>query len=268
MTRFKHTRDEEVFRRQVRVALIGAGGTGSMVLSGLVRLHSAMVALGHPGVDVTVWDPDDVSDANIGRQLFYRADIGTNKAFALVNRINLCFGLEWEAEQTVFSRGSGWGDHYGVFIVCVDSRKARKETLAQIKDSYRFGNFYLIDCGNTDRSGQVLMGHNGSENMPMPYEILPELVSDEPEEDKPSCSLAEALESQDLFVNQFIATHALQLLWQIFRHGGSDINGYYINLVSGKVTPSKIQKAEKKRKKESEKPMCSRGRMMANGGGR
>ena len=66
--------------RQVSIALIGVGGTGSLVLSGLVRLNHAIRQLGHPGIEVNVYDPDFVTEANIGRQLFTTDEIGQNKA--------------------------------------------------------------------------------------------------------------------------------------------------------------------------------------------
>ena len=69
----KHTVKSGFHTHPVRINLIGVGGGGSLVLSGLVRLHLAMKSLGHPyGLDVEVWDPDRVSSANIGRQLFCR----------------------------------------------------------------------------------------------------------------------------------------------------------------------------------------------------
>lgn len=61
------------------------------------------------------------------------------------------------------------------------------------------------------------------------------------EDNTPSCSLAEALEKQDLFINQGVATFALQLLWQFIREGGLNIHGYFINLETGKVTPLPIK---------------------------
>ena len=48
----------------------------------------ALQALGHPGLHVTVFDPDTVTEANIGRQLFSGSELGLNKAAALATRIN------------------------------------------------------------------------------------------------------------------------------------------------------------------------------------
>jgi PRTRC genetic system ThiF family protein len=83
-----------LLERPIRVLLIGAGGTGGEMLDRLIRLHFGLVRTGHPGgLDVTLWDGDTVSDANIGRQRFAPCDIGYNKADLLIHRANLAFGL-------------------------------------------------------------------------------------------------------------------------------------------------------------------------------
>ena len=87
-----HQIHPQLLNRQVQVAVIGAGGTGSQLMNNLVRLHLALIALGHPGgLHVTLWDDDIVSAANVGRQSFYPGDIGSPKASTIVNRINMAF---------------------------------------------------------------------------------------------------------------------------------------------------------------------------------
>ena len=83
----------------VTVNVIGAGGTGSQVLTCLARLDTALRGLGHPGLFVTVYDSDTVTEANIGRQLFSPSDTGLNKAQCLVTRVNNFFGNGWRAGQ-------------------------------------------------------------------------------------------------------------------------------------------------------------------------
>ena len=80
-------------RHPVTVFVIRAGGTGSQVITNLARMSMALQALGHPGLHVTVFDPDTVSQANIGRQLFSETELGLNKAVSLVTRINCFFGF-------------------------------------------------------------------------------------------------------------------------------------------------------------------------------
>ena len=86
----------------VTVNLIGAGGTGSQELTCLARLDTALRGLGHPGLFVTLYDPDTVTEANIGRQLFGPSDLGQNKAQCLVTRINNFFGNDWKAQADIY----------------------------------------------------------------------------------------------------------------------------------------------------------------------
>lgn len=234
----KHLTASGFHSSSVRIDLVGCGGTGSQVLSGLARLHLAMLNLGHPhGLDVTAWDPDRVSRSNVGRQLFTEPEIGLFKAECLIHRLNLHFGLEWEAENRKYCPSSY--RHPTIIIACVDSRASRAEinTLLPVERS----GPYLIDAGNDRVSGQVVLG-NGSAGLPYPYRAFPELIDTTlPEDNRPSCSLAESLEHQGLFINQWIASGALELIWQLFRKGGFDYRGFFINLDSGRMNPIPIE---------------------------
>ena len=90
-----HRIHPELLERQVRVMVVGCGGTGSAVVAGLPYLHQSLVARGHPGgLHVTVVDGDTISPTNCIRQPFARSEIGLNKAIVLVNRLNLFWGLK------------------------------------------------------------------------------------------------------------------------------------------------------------------------------
>ena len=217
----------------VSIALIGVGGTGSLVLSGLVRLNHALRKLGHPGIEVNVYDPDIVTEANIGRQLFTPDEIGQNKAQCLVDRYNLGFALEWHAYPRKYNLNNYQNR---ILISCVDSKASRREIAGTIPGNT---GIYLIDSGNDSNFGQVLIG-NGSKELPMPYKVQPDLTKGKETRHAPSCSLAEALSYQDLFVNQWMATAILQLIWQMFRHGELTYRGVYINLETGRMNPVPI----------------------------
>ena len=224
---------KNLHRGTVCIALIGVGGTGSLVLSGLVRLNHAIRQLGHPGIEVNVYDPDFVTEANIGRQLFTSDEIGQNKAQCLVNRYNLGFALDWNAYPEKYLKLNYQNQ---ILISCVDSKASRKEIAATIQGNT---GVYLIDSGNDGNFGQVLIG-NGSKELPMPYKIQPDLVKGKEIRNAPSCSLAEALSYQDLFINQWMATAILQLVWQMFRRGELTYRGFYINLETGRMNPVPI----------------------------
>lgn len=52
----------------------------------------------------------------------------------------------------------------------------------------------------------------------------------------PSCSLAEALGKQDLFINSTLAHIGCNLLWKMFKEGKTAYRGAYVNLDTMKTT--------------------------------
>ncbi len=237
-----HNIKQNMLENTVRVALVGCGGVGSQVLTGLARLHTAMLALGHPGgLEVTAYDNDTVSVSNVGRQLFSPADVGQNKAFLLIHRINTFFGLNWDAVPVRFG-SERYTNNYDVIISCVDTKQSRRD-IKKIAEKQRC---YWLDTGNDVATGQVVLGCyscNKEEHLPSVVEMFPEILDESiPEDNTPTCSLAEALESQDLFIGQSVATFALQMLWSLFRNGQVNHHGYFINLKEGMVLPMKIEK--------------------------
>jgi PRTRC genetic system ThiF family protein len=239
--------------RAFEVALIGAGGSGSLMLTRLARLAYAMRALGHPGFKVTVYDPDTVSEANIGRQMFSPSDVGFHKAHILVDRVNRFFGLPWQSMAVRYGdgeHGEGDGD---LVVVCVDSRHARRAIHNSLRA--RWMNSYVLDLGNRASDGQVVLGQviarrHGERaregksrketppnhvDLPDPYQLLPELVNTKiAEDDTPSCSVAEALERQELFVNDDVVNSGAEILLNMLRHGQLEWHGAFTNSRTGK----------------------------------
>jgi PRTRC genetic system ThiF family protein len=235
-----HNIAPRLLTRTVNVVVIGAGGTGSHVLTGLMDLHISMLALGHPGgLQVTCYDDDFVSEANIGRQKFAPSDIGHPKAVVLINRANMLFGTNWKAEV---KRIQNPMQHISADIVigCVDNRQARKDILSV------FTNCYYLDFGNRKDDGQVVLGqilgyHDKKTAATLPHigDLFPDSINPllEDSDDTPSCSLAEALEKQSLFINKSVADYGLNILSMLFRNGQIDFHGGFINLKSGRSTP-------------------------------
>lgn len=231
---------------EFHVTLVGAGGSGSQMLTCLGRLHRAITALGHPGFDVSVFDPDTVSEANVGRQMFAPADVGLHKASVLVHRVNQFFGLAWMARAHAFPHSSASGT---LVISCVDTTSARRRIDSFLKE--RWSHTYLLDLGNRAADGQAVLGEYfgrkdrnteytppaGSLNLPSPYALLPELLATNTKDDAPSCSLAEALERQELFVNDDVVRAGCQILWNLLRHGQISWHGAFVNCKTGRRTP-------------------------------
>ena len=247
----------------VTVNLIGAGGTGSQVLTALARMNHALTELNHAGLSVRLWDDDVITEANLGRQLFAESELGLDKSVALINRINRFFGTNWKAETQKFVK-----DDLGklqsnmkseIYISCVDSVKSRfdiAEILNELKidkSYYRNQCKYWIDFGNSQFTGQVLLSTIGNikqpnsekyetvENLPFITEEFGEILQvSESEDDTPSCSLAEALEKQDLFINSTLAQMGSSLLWSLFRNGLTENRGFFLNLKNFQSQPIKL----------------------------
>ena len=234
----KHHTPTEFHTKKVYVELIGAGATGSLILSGLVRLHLSMLELEHPqGLAVRCWDPDTITHANIGRQLYVESEIGQNKAVTLITRYNYHYGLAWCAVPKRFHSDRYYFEKNAVVIAAVDSRESRKEIHENLE---RYKNVYCIDCGCGKDYGQICIG-NGSPELPYPWIKHPELIDESKDsEHRSSCSMADSLERNGLFINQFVATGVLEILWQLFRHGGLDYSELYINLAKGRMTSEVI----------------------------
>lgn len=242
----------------VTVNLIGAGGTGSQVLTCLARLDITLRALGHPGLHVTVYDPDEVTEANIGRQLFGYSDLGLNKAECLVTRVNNFFGNAWEAKPAVFPESlkeTTWHELANIFITCTDNVKSRLDLWNLLKavpaKNYRDHTtpLYWMDFGNTQTAGQVVIG-TIPKKIKQPKSDQYRTVSSlkvitryvrysgvKVEDSGPSCSLAEALEKQDLFINSTLAQLGCDILWKMFRNGMIEHHGLFLNLGTMKVNP-------------------------------
>ena len=60
-------------------------------------------------------------------------------------------------------------------------------------------------------------------------------------ESGPSCSLAEALSKQDLFINSTLAQFGCAMLWKMFTKGVIDVHGIYLNVNTMRTTPIPIK---------------------------
>lgn len=239
---------------ELTVNVIGCGGTGSQVLTSLGRMNYALRKLGHPGLLVTAYDGDIVTEANCGRQLFSEQEIGRSKSEVLVTKLNMFFGTKWDSVPEMYGENS---ETANITISCVDTVQARKEIGFRLKQCGLYDRNsveYWMDFGNTVDGGQVIIGtagrnHEQPANRRKCVGFLPSVndmfdlskVSDR--KSGPSCSLAEALTRQDLFVNSTLANVGMSLLWNFFK-GVVDIHGAYVNLRTMNVNPIKVGKHE------------------------
>jgi PRTRC genetic system ThiF family protein len=234
-------------------------------------MNHSLIALNHPGLIVRVFDDDKVEAANLGRQLFSTAELGLYKSVALVNRINLFFGTNWKAvpEKYTTEKLKNNTDYCNaeLTISCVDNVSARfeiadllKEIHMQKKHGYH-APLYWMDFGNSRDTGQVVLStiaeiqqpvskkFEVQSRLPLVTEEFGELLKQsEKTGNIPSCSLAEALSQQDLFINSALANLGASLLWQMFREGILLNRGFFLNLRDFRATPIKITPTVKEMK--------------------
>jgi PRTRC genetic system ThiF family protein len=262
-----HRIHPELLEREVRVLVVGCGGTGSAIIAGLPYLRNSLVAHGHPGgLHVTVMDGDTISPTNCIRQPFSRSEIGQYKVVILVNRLNLFWGLKWEAVPVDLRPGTFISRSYAgddlrahILVGCVDTRAAR----AAIHDAVSNWSTvsYWLDLGNNADSGQFILGEplnernrRSSLRLRTASELYSETCDPSLDDDgEPSCSAIEALERQEPFVNSTLAQHALALLARLFRYGEISYHGGFINLATGTTSVLRIDPQCWKRTRRSSK---------------
>lgn len=246
----------------IEVNLIGAGGTGSKVLTALMEMNYSLNELGHAGLSVRLWDDDIITNANLGRQRFAECEVGLYKSVALINRSNRWAGTNWKAETVKFEKNSlGRLPKHAkaaIYLSCVDSVQARfkiAEILEELnhESAYRNQAKYWMDYGNSQSTGQVLLSTIGDIKQPKSekYQTVPNLpfITDEYGEllkqsegndITPSCSLAEALDKQGLYINSSLAQIGCSLLWSLFRNGMVENRGFFHNLDNFITQPIKV----------------------------
>lgn len=251
-------------RRPVRVLVVGAGGSGSAIVMGLPYLHQAMRVWGRTyGLEVTLMDGDMVSETNCVRQPFSWSDVGQNKAIVLINRINLFWGTNWNAQPTCFDETTLQSNHDrspDILIACVDTKAARN-VIERAVSRRSSSVAYWLDLGNGASSGQYILGQplNGrnrrkADRLRTVSELWPEIVDVSGGEDPlPSCSAAEALERQEPFINQTLAASALAMLARVLRYGKLRYHGGFFNASTGQMTALPVDPDQWKRMRRSQR---------------
>ncbi|MHB8315575.1 MAG: PRTRC system ThiF family protein [Acidithiobacillus ferrivorans] len=233
--------------RPLTIMIVGAGGNGAQMAAGLAQISVAIKARGGHTLHVEIADDDRVSAANVGRQLFSPADIGRPKADVLVERTNRFYGFSWESHVARVTEATKL--YADVVIAAVDSAKSRvgieKAALYGLQEDYKTRTTYVLDVGNQTRFGQVVLGAfrkvPGSITVDLPTVTMlyPELLDEDfNEQDQgPSCSLAEALQKQDLFINRDVTTPALHILWELLSKRRLSHHGVFTSLETLRRTP-------------------------------
>lgn len=226
--------------KRVYITLVGCGGTGSHIASGLVAIGQALRQRSI-GLDLLFVDPDRVEVKNVGRQLFSSGDVGEYKADVLAGRLNAAFGERiMSATRPVDALDlitqPDQRDALHLVIGAVDNPAARAVIASVVKAAHEMagktevahGRLWWLDCGNENHSGQVLLGNvalksamRGAialgliDRLPAPHLVYPDLVAT-PKKVKAkraqSCADLTAAGEQSLMINRLIAAYALSML--------------------------------------------------------
>ncbi len=215
---------------RIYLTLVGCGGTGSHIASGLVAIAQA---LGERSIqmDILFVDPDRVEEKNVGRQLFSYTDIGQSKAEALASRLNAAFGTRIMSAPRSLDRldimpNPVERDTLNIVIGAVDNPAARAAIADVVKSAT--GSLWWLDCGNENHSGQVCLGNTAEQRalrgsialglidrLPAPHLLYPDLVAT-PKAQRArrgaSCADLTAAGEQSLMINRLLAAWACSML--------------------------------------------------------
>jgi hypothetical protein len=142
--------------RNLKVVLVGAGGTGARLGPDIARLLSR-------GDTLTILDHDTVEERNLIRQHFVRRDVGKYKAEVVASRATQAAGpgVAVEAQILQLSDLSAFAPTPGargaitpltIFIGAVDNRSMRMKAALQV---LKLSQVVWVDAGNEMRGGQV-----------------------------------------------------------------------------------------------------------------
>lgn len=227
----------------IRIMLVGAGGTGSHLLHRLGAINQQLELITGKQLLVTVCDFDIVEPHNCGRQLFDREyDIGLNKAKCLVETVNRIYGTSFVAIPSRADYDAYLKVGPQLVVMAVDSISSRKEVLKFVNKICS-----VIDIGNGDSFGQVLLqgGESSSSRRNPRYSYVDGInLSEyfggmaEPKKKKSSgCSAVDSLMEQNVLINASMAMAAANLINRMLYANEIDVEAIYVNNESLEVVP-------------------------------
>ena len=238
--------DTRALADNLRITIVGSGGTGGFVAESLCRLLTGRAA------QVVLVDHDRVEPHNLLRQNFHQADIGRFKSQALAERLAgdyyRTIGYSTHPFLESNNRNYAASRHSPCLMIgCVDNAQARRAMAQWLPPS---GNSWLIDAGNGANWGQVLIGNTNQvtgDNLfdqsvgrivPAPTLQRPDLLTTVPQTPPDvDCAAALDLTDQDPTINQMMASLVTMTVRRMIA-GDCPFMSLYLDMEQGTVLPS------------------------------
>ena len=233
------------------VYVVGCGGTGSNLVPHLAQLVYSLKE--KSTITITLIDEDIVEPGNIGRQFFIESDIGENKARVLQTRYHLAWGVDISYypyyirdEATLVNLLSQRQSENSypmhpksipILIGCVDNHFSRR-IFNQVFQ--QMNNLIYLDAGNSEFSGQVVMGLrlNGETLMKPIAELDPTVLTTEDEISVGgTCGRNVVQEPQNILANMWAAATLLTYVNNIIGVGKVPAYMATFNTVNVMVRP-------------------------------
>lgn len=201
--------------------MVGCGGTGSNLVPHMSQL---IYSLKSEKISVVLADQDLIEPENIGRQFFIKPEIGENKAEILQTRYHTAWGINIShhpyyitEEGTLLNLLNPPDTHktrpvMPILIGCVDNNFSRQVFDKAFMQSE---NLIYIDAGNSEFTGQVVMGlrYKGKTLLKPVADCFPEILTDQDEiQVSGTCTRNSIKQPQNLLVNLWAATIMLSFL--------------------------------------------------------
>lgn len=188
------------------VHLVGAGGTGSIVLEPLIRLLTY-----HPNgtTNINVHDADHYSESNSTRQLFDPEFLDKNKAEALVTRYqHICPSLVAHPHYLTAERLIRNIEDFPLLnnllvILAVDNERSRHNIIKALDSTHNSVNFAVILPGNEFHTASCLVYTrvNGETKFPHPFDTVTNYAN--PSDQEPGSCGYESVSSPQLICANF-----------------------------------------------------------------
>lgn len=235
-------------REPVNIAVIGCGGTGSILAEMLCRL-----LIGTPASLLLV-DPDTIEAHNLLRQNFHQNELGQPKARALAQRLSNQYqrSVAYSQNDCRDIIASQSYHQWRLTVSCVDNALARAAIDSLADDAH-----WILDTGNGRENGQVLLGNitrqahfewqrqgdagyyfasSECHALPSPATQQPDLLAAQGDDDHADrdCAQAVMLAEQSPLINQAMALTAAQFIYKLLTDDCRYM-GVYLDLAQGQV---------------------------------